>query len=304
MRSLRKFLLTSAVTLAPSFASATTIEGLYVDGGAGYDEVQDQHVHANGSAGGPAVQKFTVNHGTGFTGFGSVGWGFGNGLRVEAEGVYSFSHDSYTNYNPENRTSTSTTTTQQQGTQQTILNPFYTPVKNVGLVPCSQMFPGAGGLAGMLKPYWNDVKSSWGNVPMDRCYLFQGANAKQEWSDLNNSPMGVSNTPYGYNGTNPEPGVYSYREGITSLKPQQATGIPVFPNEPQFKTFTPTVPVTQTHQQVYQVMTAANHQGSDQSYGGFANVLYDFDLERLAGIRSIATPFFWGGRRWLSLATL
>ena len=42
---LRSFLLTSALTFAPAVASATTISGLYVDGGAGYNEVQDQHVH-------------------------------------------------------------------------------------------------------------------------------------------------------------------------------------------------------------------------------------------------------------------
>ncbi|MBO6085603.1 MAG: hypothetical protein J6P19_04325 [Acetobacter sp.] len=65
---LRSFLLTSALTFAPAVASATTISGLYVDGGAGYNEVQDQHVHANGTPNGDAVPKFSVNHGTGFTG--------------------------------------------------------------------------------------------------------------------------------------------------------------------------------------------------------------------------------------------
>ncbi|MBQ5516662.1 MAG: OmpA family protein, partial [Acetobacter sp.] len=90
---LRSFLLTSALTFAPALASATTISGLYVDGGAGYNLVQDQHVHANGTPNGDAVPKFSVNHGTGFTGFGAVGYGFGNGLRVEAEGLYNFSHD-------------------------------------------------------------------------------------------------------------------------------------------------------------------------------------------------------------------
>ena len=99
---LRSFLLTSALTFAPALASATTISGLYVDGGAGYNEVQDQHVHANSPADGPAAQKFTINHGTGYTGFGAIGYGFGNGLRVEAEGLYNSSEDNYTQNVEEN----------------------------------------------------------------------------------------------------------------------------------------------------------------------------------------------------------
>ncbi|MBO6085884.1 MAG: hypothetical protein J6P19_05775, partial [Acetobacter sp.] len=38
-------------------------------------------------------------------------------------------------------------------------------------------------------------------------------------------------------------------------------------------------------------MRSVSYHGRDQSYGGFANVLYDFDLERLFGLRSIVTPF-------------
>ena len=56
---IRSFLLTSVLTFTPAIASATTISGLYVDGGAGYNNVQDQHVHANDSANGSAAQKFT-----------------------------------------------------------------------------------------------------------------------------------------------------------------------------------------------------------------------------------------------------
>ena len=41
------------------------------------------------------------------------------------------------------------------------------------------------------------------------------------------------------------------------------------------------------------------HNGTDESWGGFANVLYDFDLERLFGLRSIATPFIGGGAGYL-----
>ncbi|MBQ3818756.1 MAG: OmpA family protein [Acetobacter sp.] len=42
-----------------------------------------------------------------------------------------------------------------------------------------------------------------------------------------------------------------------------------------------------------------SYHNTDQSYGGFANVLYDFDLERLFGLRSIVTPFVGGGAGYL-----
>ena len=44
---------------------------------------------------------------------------------------------------------------------------------------------------------------------------------------------------------------------------------------------------------------AFNHHGTDESWGGFANVLYDFDLERLFGLKSIVTPFIGGGAGYL-----
>ena len=45
--------------------------------------------------------------------------------------------------------------------------------------------------------------------------------------------------------------------------------------------------------------TPVNHRGTDESYGGFFNVIYDFDLERLFGIKSIVTPFVGGGAGYL-----
>ena len=130
---LRSFLLTSALTFAPAVASATTISGLYVDGGSGYNEVQDQHVHANSPANGDALPKFSVNHGTGFTGFGAVGWGFGNGLRVEAEGLYNFSHDNYDSWS--------------RGSGSEVLSPY----KNKSLV---KVIPWTGAGFDGLKSIW------------------------------------------------------------------------------------------------------------------------------------------------------
>ena len=146
---LRSFLLTSALTFAPAVASATTISGLYVDGGSGYNEVQDQHVHANSSANGDAVPKFSVNHGTGFAGFGAVGYGFGNGLRVEAEGLYNFSHDNYTSSQYERGYTTVEKTVYTNDSKLgTGYNPFYTKLNNTQEVPCTSTSPEISGYNG------------------------------------------------------------------------------------------------------------------------------------------------------------
>lgn len=63
-------------------AHATTITGPYVSLGAGADITQTQH---NTSKFGPSTD---LRHKTGYDGFASAGYGFGNGLRVEVEGIY------------------------------------------------------------------------------------------------------------------------------------------------------------------------------------------------------------------------
>ena len=107
---------------------------------------------------------------------------------------------------------------------------------------------------------------------------------------------------------NPMPGTYSYTTGVQvneSASPGNnwtgstvgyppgyendntvgnALGIYTVPNHPLY---------------TYQRNVWANHEGTDESWGGFANVLYDFDLERLFGLKSIATPFIGGGAGYL-----
>ena len=296
---LRSFLLTSALTFAPALASATTISGIYVDGGAGYNEVQDQHVHANSSANGDVVPKFSVNHGTGYTGFGAVGWGFGNGLRVEAEGLYNFSHDNYMSY--EKNT---------DSLQKTVLEKFggYTAVRGAKRVTCQEFENfyndnGGGGEFNMntfptgnpeTNGYgWTTTASSqWNYVPVDisnlnlpitstksYCYLLP-------YNSYTQQAMGSFGQYNGWNGTNADPGVYVYP--VPSTTPNEkivqygrALVWKGYPYPPQMHT------------------AAFNHNGSDESWGGFANVLYDFDLERLFGIKSIVTPFVGGGAGYL-----
>ncbi|MBO6085225.1 MAG: hypothetical protein J6P19_02370, partial [Acetobacter sp.] len=304
---LRSFLLTSALTFAPAVASATTISGLYVDGGAGYNLVQDQHVHANVTPDGDAVQKFSVNHGTGFTGFGAVGWGFGNGLRVEAEGLYNFSHDNYTD---------------NQMSLQDYYNlrgvNFYTALPGAKEVKCT----GSGGFwekgynseslwqsGSPTKTYLEDTttaSNAWDYIPANKCYLIQGTTingtyytAEQIMNTLYKSQEvqynGYDQPPFAYtpNGMthaiNLDPGTYAttlnnlvdddyqFAGNGNSLNKGHAVGMNVLKPIPLY----------------------TNHQGTDESYGGFFNVLYDFDLERLFGLKSIVTPFIGGGAGYL-----
>ncbi|GBQ64432.1 OmpA family protein [Komagataeibacter intermedius] len=93
MRLRAALLATSLLAAAPFAAKATTITGPYVGIGGGYDLTQTQHGHdailKNGGNGNNDEGEH-VRHGHGWTGFANVGWGFGNGLRAEVEGAYSW----------------------------------------------------------------------------------------------------------------------------------------------------------------------------------------------------------------------
>ncbi|MFT8440483.1 MULTISPECIES: OmpA family protein [Acetobacter] len=84
MRLRTALLATTLMAAAPAAASATTITGPYVDLGGGYDLTQTQTFKTKGTDG----YSGKVGHKSGWTGYGSVGWGFGNGLRAEVEGTY------------------------------------------------------------------------------------------------------------------------------------------------------------------------------------------------------------------------
>ena len=102
---LRSALLAATVLATPFAASAQPVTGLYVGIGAGVNITQQENI--NGIALGlPALNgNFTgingnVNGNTGFAGVLSLGWGFGNGVRVEIEGNYRNNHGSgFTNGN-------------------------------------------------------------------------------------------------------------------------------------------------------------------------------------------------------------
>ncbi len=94
---LRSTLLAATVLAAPIAAKAEAISGLYIGAGAGANFLQDEKVKSVGfpqagipqtnlNARGSSGTKIKTN--TGFVGLASIGYGFGNGLRVEVEGNY------------------------------------------------------------------------------------------------------------------------------------------------------------------------------------------------------------------------
>ena len=94
---LRSALLAATVLAAPIAAKAEAISGLYIGAGAGANFLQDEKVQSVGfpQAGIPQTNLNVrgsngtkIRTDTGFVGLFSIGYGLGNGLRLEVEGNY------------------------------------------------------------------------------------------------------------------------------------------------------------------------------------------------------------------------
>ena len=81
----RVALLASCLLAGPVAARAQPFQGLYIGGGGGYNFLEGTEVRSS-----PALRtpKLEFSDTSGFVGVGSVGYGFGNGVRVELEGDY------------------------------------------------------------------------------------------------------------------------------------------------------------------------------------------------------------------------
>ena len=85
MTRLHTSLLMATILAAPGVAFAQPIEGLYIGAGAGGNDLQQERVLASPGLG---LSAKHLDTNIGGAGVGSVGWGFGNGLRLEVEGNF------------------------------------------------------------------------------------------------------------------------------------------------------------------------------------------------------------------------
>ncbi|SUE44563.1 OMPC [Roseomonas gilardii subsp. rosea] len=93
MMSLRKALMAATILSLPLAAQAQPITGLYVGGGAGANWVQSSTNNVDSDSSvrvrlGLPNDSLKAKYELGWGGVASIGWGFGNGLRIEAEGSY------------------------------------------------------------------------------------------------------------------------------------------------------------------------------------------------------------------------
>ena len=88
----RSALLAATVLAVPLAAQAQPVTGLYIGAGAGVNWKNDPAIknlqETNTLTGGVAISNSNLQTGPGPVALGAIGWGFGNGLRVELEGDY------------------------------------------------------------------------------------------------------------------------------------------------------------------------------------------------------------------------
>jgi OmpA-OmpF porin, OOP family len=88
----RTVLAAATILALPMAVEAQPVEGIYIGGGVGWNYLQSEQLKnissQSNTFGGVSVSNRNVNFGSGLVTLGSVGWGFGNGLRAELEGNF------------------------------------------------------------------------------------------------------------------------------------------------------------------------------------------------------------------------
>ncbi|MCH4090284.1 OmpA family protein [Acetobacter sp.] len=173
MRLRSALLATTLMAAAPVAASATTITGPYVNIGGGYDLTQTQHA-STWDPGSQSTVSSKYRHQNGFTGFGAFGWGFGNGLRVEVEGVYNYSEINH-------RNGAGVANNKTRGSDQSyggLVNVLYDiDLKQFGIDAPVTPFVGVG--AGYLWQHYNPTDSNFANGSRSRLGGTNGSFAYQ-----------------------------------------------------------------------------------------------------------------------------
>ncbi len=82
---LRPLLLLTAILAAPASAIAQPFQGIYIGGAAGANFLGQESIHSSSALDLPSGRAQFSN---GFAGLGSIGYGFGDGVRVELEGSW------------------------------------------------------------------------------------------------------------------------------------------------------------------------------------------------------------------------
>ncbi len=85
---LRSALLAATVLAVPVAVKAQPVSGLYVGLGAGWNYLQNEDINRVSVSGVSVNTSGHAKFGSGFVGVGSIGYGLGNGLRLELEGDF------------------------------------------------------------------------------------------------------------------------------------------------------------------------------------------------------------------------
>jgi len=171
MSNLKNALMAATLLLAvPHIATAQPITGLYMGGGGGLNFMEDQHIKASSLPApfGGVAMVFQP----GWAGVASVGYGFGNGFRIELEGNYRSNH-------PRSQypvRATSSAAEEKYGSMFNVLYDFNlagTGTDTYGVTP----YLGIG--AGLMHNSWSGVtiRNSTGNVKISNSVndmAFQG----------------------------------------------------------------------------------------------------------------------------------
>jgi outer membrane protein OmpA-like peptidoglycan-associated protein len=137
--TLRRGLLATTLLTLPVAAMAQPVTGLYIGAGAGYDVPQYEHLRPSPGLG---IRNHTkLDFDNGLAAVGSVGYGLGNGLRVELEGDYRLNYLRHRSGTPAPETGGGDQ--QEYGPMANVLYDFYLPRFGVN-VPWLMPYLGVG----------------------------------------------------------------------------------------------------------------------------------------------------------------